>query len=145
MKNKILVVLDTNVLVSALITPKGSFPHQIYQKFKEQEFILLTSAPILSEIEDVINRPHLVKNYSLTINQRRKIIKELMALSFVVSETQELKVVINDPDDDKFISCAVVGEADYLVSGDNHLLNLKQYQNIKIVSPRQFLEELEKM
>jgi len=144
MKNNIRVVLDTNVLVSGLITPRGSSPHQIYLKFKEQKFLLLTSAGILGEVEDVINRPHLVKKYQLSQNERRKMIKELIDLSFVVSEANDIKVILSDPDDDKFISCAIFGKADYLVSGDNHLLKLNGYQDLKIITPKEFVEMLDK-
>ncbi len=57
-------------------------------------------------------------------------------------KTPKLKIVINDPDDDKFIECAVELGADYIVSGDKELLTVKKFGNIRILSPRQFLNEV---
>ena len=51
----------------------------------------------------------------------------------------KIEIIKDDPDDNKFIECAVTNNADYIISGDNHLLNLREYENIKILSPKEFL------
>ena len=51
----------------------------------------------------------------------------------------KIEIIKDDPDDNKFIECAVTNKADYIISGDNHLLNLREYRNIKILSPKEFL------
>lgn len=137
------VILDTNVLVSALLK-KSSAPHKIYQLFKEQKFTLITSPAILYEIEEVISRDYIVKRTQMTSSEREEFIKEIIDLSYVVPGLKQVKVIKDYPDDDKFIACASEGNAHYIVSGDKHLLDLKDYQGIKIVTPRQFLEELQK-
>lgn len=137
-------VLDTNVLVSALLK-KSSAPHKIYQFFKEQKFTLITSPTILDEIEEVISRDYIVKRTQMTSSEREEFIKEIIELSYVVPGIVLVKVIKDDPDDDKFITCALEGKADYIVSGDKHLLDIKEYQGIKIVATRQFIEVLQKL
>jgi putative PIN family toxin of toxin-antitoxin system len=66
----------------------------------------------------------------------------IRSFSEVVAITGQLKVVVDDPDDDKVIECAVVGKADYIVTGDRHLLTLGQYSNISIVKAAQFISIL---
>lgn len=61
--------------------------------------------------------------------------------SLFVKPRQKLKIVLDDPDDDKFINCALEGKAKWIISGDKHLLNLKTFKEIKIFSPREFLEK----
>ena len=136
------VILDTNVLVSALLK-KSSTPHKIYQLFKEQKFTLIISPVILYEIEEVISRDYIVKRTQMTRSEREEFMRELIELSYIVPGVTQVKVIKEDPDDDKFIAAALDGMANYIVSGDRHLLDLKEYQGIKIVTPGQFIEELQ--
>ncbi|KKR91788.1 MAG: putative toxin-antitoxin system toxin component, PIN family [Candidatus Levybacteria bacterium RIFCSPHIGHO2_02_FULL_39_36] len=138
------VVLDTNVLISALIS-KSSAPQKLYRAFTKQRFLLIASPLILEEVEDVINRERLIKYHKLTPKQRR-IMEQLAELSYVVLGTvsSEELVVQRDPEDDKFLWCAIEGKADYIISGDHHLLDLKEYEGVKILSPHDFLTILEK-
>ena len=139
-------VLDTNVLVSALISKKSTAPPKIYKAFATQQFLLITSLSIIEEFEDVINRKNLIKYHKLSLVQRKGIIEELVRLSYVTFGTLETAQIIieKDPKDDKFIHAAIEGTADYIVSGDHHLLNLKTYNEIEILSPNNFLRVLEK-
>ena len=136
--SKLRVVLDTNVLVSALLR-KTSTPRRIYQAFRADTFIIVVSAKILEEIDDVIHRDYIIKRSRMTESDRKKFMLELTDLSLTVEDQIEIKVVKDDPDDNKFITAAVEGKANYIVSGDTHLLDLKEYQIIKIVSPNEFL------
>lgn len=134
-------VLDTNILVSALITKKSSPPLQLYKAFITQQFLLITSPSILAEVEDVINREAVVKYHKLSLIKRKKIIEQLVKLSYVTLESVTPKEIIieRDPEDDKFIHAAVEAHANYIVSGDHHLLDLKEYGGVKIVTPNDFL------
>ena len=138
-------VLDTNVLVSALITRKSSAPIKLYKGFIARQFLLITSPSILTEIEDVINRGNIVKYHKLSKAQREEIIKQFMTLSYITLETtiSEKIIIEKDPDDDKFLVAAVEGGADYIVSGDHHLLDLKVYDGVRIITPGDFLKILE--
>ncbi len=138
-------VVDTNILVSALITQKTSPPRQLYQAFTTQQFLLITSLSILIEVEDVLNRDNIVKYHKLDPQQRKVVIEQLATLSYIAPESviPDKTIIERDPKDDKFLYAALYGRADYIVSGDNHLLDLKEYEGIKIVTPKDFLAVLE--
>ncbi len=139
-------VLDTNILISALITKKTSAPLQLYKAFTAQKFLLITSPSILAEVEDVINREKIVKFHKRTPGQRKTIMEQLATLSYVTLESITSKEVVieRDPKDDKFLHAAIEAHADYIVSGDDDLLNLKEYAGIKILSPNDFLAILDR-
>lgn len=141
----ILAVLDTNVLISALIAKKSTAPLKIYKAFTTQQFLLITSPLIIEEIEDVINRENIVKYHKLSPKQRKQVLEQLVTLSYVtpgVVATNEI-IIKKDPKDDKFIYAAIEGGANYIVSGDHYLLDLKEYEGIKILIPGSFLKILE--
>lgn len=138
-------VLDTNVLMSALITKRESPPSQLYKAFISQKFLLITSSSILAEVEDVMNRENVVKYHKRTPQQRKEVMEQLLTLCYVILESikPDNVIVERDPKDDKFLHTAVEANADYVVSGDNDLLDLKEYKGIKIVSPKDFLAILD--
>ena len=130
------VVVDTNVFVSATLLEGVSAV--LMEKWKENKFVLLFSPDIFDEYFEVIARHK--------FNQEEKDIRELADLlterGVVVEPQERLKVVKKDPDDDKFFECAVAGGADFIVSGDNHLLSLREYEGIKVLSIAQFIKEI---
>lgn len=138
-------VLDTNILISALITKKSSHPLQLYKAFTEQKFLLITSPDILAEVEEVMNRNKIVQFHKRTPEQRQIIIEQLLILSYVtLGTTRSEKIIIErDSKDDKFFHAAMEGNADYVVSGDDDLLDVKIYEGIRILSPKDFLMILE--
>ena len=136
------VVLDTNVLVSAIIRPPGK-PAQILR----QAFIryrLLTCRFILSELVDVLARKHIQTKYDklVTSKLRVKFIEKIHSLGKVV-ETRTFLDAVSDPKDNPVLACAVDGRADYLVTGDPHLLKLGIFSDVRILTPTQFLQILE--
>ena len=131
-------VMDTNTLISAIINTKGSVSEEIYQNFMAQQFSLIISYGILEEVEDVSNRERVIKRHKLSTKEREVIISELTALSYIVPGTTRVEVV-RDPDDNKVVSAALEGKADYIVSRDKDLLDLKEYEGIKIISPEEFM------
>lgn len=137
------VVLDTNILVSRLISPKG-VPAKIVKALQEKRFILVTSEELLSELKRTLNYPKIKRNYKLEDRDINKYIKNLSIFSELVSPKEKLRIIKDDPDDNRFIESAVSGKATYIVSGDKHLLELEEYEGIKLITPRQFLEELKK-
>lgn len=134
-------VLDTNILVSALITKRDSPPLQLYKVFIAQKFLLITSPSILTEVEEVINRESVVRYHKRTTKQREAFIEQLVTLSYVTLESVVFEKVIieRDPKDDKFLHAALEAHADYIVSGDADLLDLKVYEGVTILSPNEFL------
>jgi putative PIN family toxin of toxin-antitoxin system len=97
----------------------------------------VTCNELLDEFVEV-----LLRRLRLTIYQAEQARRSVVNFSEVVAITGQLKVVVDDPDDDKVIECAVVGKADYIVTGDRHLLALGQYGNISIVKATQFISIL---
>ena len=130
------VVIDTNVFVSAALLEGVSAV--LMEKWKENKFVLLFSPDIFDEYFEVIARHK--------FNQEEKDIRELADLlterGVVVEPQERLKIVKKDPDDDKFFECAVAGGADFIVSGDSHLLSLREYKGIKVLSIAQFIKEI---
>ena len=104
---------------------------------------LLTTESIMAEVDRVLRYPRIQKRYRLTEETITTYLQRLREVStFIVTHSQVL-VVSKDPDDDKFLECAVDGDARYIVSGDLHLLNIGSYQGIQIVNPNAFLLILE--
>ena len=133
-------VLDTNVFVSGLISPKGP-PARILMALRSARFTLVSSPPVNEEIIEVLSRP--------TIRDRYGLGDRIFDVSFILWEVADLVIdlpnvqVSSDPDDDKFLATAVAGRADYLVTGDvGDLLSLREYKGVKIVSPREFVSSL---
>jgi len=131
--------VDTNVFISSFF---GGNPRKIIDLWKQDRLQLCLSQAIVEEYVEVLLRLGL---------QDKMEIKELLSLfskggnTLFTSETETVTLVADDPDDNKFIECAVALEAEYIVSGDKHLLNIGKYLNIKILSPLAFLNELNKL
>lgn len=136
-------VLDTNVLIAAVINIKASVSQEIYQNFITQQFSLITSPEVLEEVEEVLSRKRIRKRHKHSTEKLKEIISELVDLSYIVPGTTGVEVV-RDPDDNKIISAALDGRADYIVSRDKDLLDLKEYQGIKILTPEKFMGILRK-
>ena len=136
------VVVDTNNFVSALINKGPSF--RIIELWRHEHFIVVTSQSILKEIRRVLGYSRIARRYNLTEKDVESLILLLERKAMVLENLPEIKAVAEDSDDDKFIACAVKAQADYIVSGDGHLLKLGKFKNISIVSARDFLKLFEK-
>lgn len=136
------VVLDTNTIVSGLISPSGS-PHQVLLAFRKREFTLIVSRAIIAEVEQVLQRPYFRDQRGITADDVVRIKRLLVKRSQLVHPQSCRILVPADPDDDPILECALAGEADFLVTGDHHLLELERFEGIRIVTPRQFLAILE--
>lgn len=129
------VVVDTNVLVSALI--KKGKPLALVQRLLDKHAVVLSSQ-MLAELADVLSRD----KFTITNAQIDLFISLLLKKSTVTSVSGNLKVILKDPDDNIVLLTAVNGNADYIVSGDKHLLTLRKYECIEIVTISQMLEIL---
>lgn len=142
MNNPLRVVVDTNVLISGLFGIKASPSAQILNAIRIQKIIIVTSPVILEEIGEVISRERVVKRIKMTSAERSDFMNKLIERSEVTAGKQLLQLISRDIKDDKFLACAIEAKADYVVTGDEDLLDLKEYEGIKIVTPRQFLKVL---
>lgn len=128
------LVLDTNVLVSALISIRSNPARQLDAAGKD--YSLFISKEILSELEGVISRD----KFGFSNEKIDSAIEAILSFSEVVNPEIKLDVVKSDPDDNKILECAIACGASYIVSGDKHLLNLKEYKNIEIISPKEAID-----
>ena len=135
--NEILrVVFDTNILFSA-VGWLGN-PHQCVQAARQGKCLSLTCESILAELAEKLQLRR-----DLDVGKTAEITGEIRAFSKIIVIPGTLKVIVADPDDDAILECAVIGQAQYLVSGDRHLLAVGNYQGIQIVKAAEFLAVLQ--
>jgi putative PIN family toxin of toxin-antitoxin system len=128
------VVFDTNILIAALLSLRGP-PFRCLALAKEGVVQSVTCQEILEEFQE-----KLVGKFSYALQRAHAAATEVRGVSRLVTITHHLNVVTADPDDDKVVECAVVGDATHIVTGDRrHLLPLSSYQGIAIVSAADFL------
>jgi putative PIN family toxin of toxin-antitoxin system len=136
------VVIDTNVFISATFLPHSK-PAKIIDWIRGGKMVWVTSPEILEELTRVLLSPRVKKRHGLTAQQITKVLEGLIQGAEITPGTIRADAS-RDPEDNKFQACAVEGQADYLVSGDKDLTDLKSYQDIPIVSPAAFLEIMER-
>jgi putative PIN family toxin of toxin-antitoxin system len=133
-KGKIKVVLDTNVLVSALLFKKET--SKIGDLWKSRKIIPVVSVETFDEFRKVLEYPR----FALSNDEIHVIIyKEVLPFFEVVETIRDVKGVCKDPDDDKFLSCALSAKAKFIVSGDKDLQRLQNYKSLIIINPSDLL------
>ncbi|MBW4465114.1 MAG: putative toxin-antitoxin system toxin component, PIN family [Pegethrix bostrychoides GSE-TBD4-15B] len=135
MSSERLFVLDTNVIVSALLAKEGKARRALDKA--QQNGLLLMSLPVLAELEEVLTRPKFDKY--LTVTERKLFLSGFVkTVQFV--EIEETIKICRDPKDDKYLELAINGKATCLVSGDADLLVLNPFAGISILTVQVFLE-----
>lgn len=133
------VVLDTNVLMSGIFW--SGAPSKILEHWADGRFHILLSIDIISEYQRVFEI--LGKKYPNSSQSGNSIISTIIAGSSIVDiKLKNPEQISRDPDDDKFIHCALEGNADFLVSGDRDLLDVNGHAGLKIIKPKSFLDRL---
>lgn len=128
------IVLDTNVFVSAII--RNGKPRKLFQLGIDGKYKILISKEILDELSEVIQRP----KFKMTSEDIVRIVSALMETAENVPVTSNFKAIGIDPDDNIMINTAHDGKADYIVSGDKDIKDLKNFKKIKIVSVDEMLK-----
>ena len=127
------VVLDTNVFVSSFF---GGNTLKVVNLWKTGEVTLCLSKPIIDEYIEVLQRLGLQDEGEL--GELLGLFARGLHIVFT-TKTPELHIVEDDPDDNKFIECAVALKADFIISGDKALIAIEDYMGIKIVNPKEFI------
>lgn len=127
------VVLDTNVLVSALGWPGK--PRAVFRQVLDGKLTLIISAQQLQELRRVLTYPKL----GFSEEEQLRFFDIVSGVAVLVEAPGKLKIVPDDPDDDIIVESAVIGGATYIVSSDVHLRKLAAYGNIRIFNPTEFL------
>lgn len=131
------VVADTNILISGLLW--RGLSHRLIELAEARAITLCATEETIGELREVLARP----KFHAKLQERRTtvstVILTFISLVTLVPAMVDVHVVEADPDDDIFIACALAAGANYIVSGDHHLLQLEKYRSVPIVTVREFL------
>jgi len=128
------IVLDTNILISALIY--GGKPEKIYNLVLDKQLISVTSPILLSELTEI-----LIKKFKFELS-RIKRLEKIIKNNFIIVNPSKIISLLKDDDDNRVLEAAIEGKCTYIVTGDSDLLDLVNFKNIKIATPDVFLSNL---
>lgn len=135
------IVIDTNVLLSGLLW--HGTPHALLKHVRNGNAELVMSHALLDELAEVIARPKFASILARTTRTPERILTEIQALADIVVAPALPIPVCRDPDDDAVLACALVARADFIVSGDDDLLMLKEFQHIPIITSAQAMQRFD--
>ena len=143
-ESKPTVVVDTNLLISAIIIKKDSTPNKLMALWREDNYELVISDELIAEVEAVLKKEKIYKKYQLSMKEIEDLIEELRYSTHFVTPLpiEELPIHSRDIKDDKLLACALAGNCNYLITGDNDLLVLDgnpTLKNLKIITATNFL------
>lgn len=127
---------DTNILVSATII-KGK-EYKLLEAARLGKIKLLLSPEILKEFKDVISR----EKFGFSTKQIKDVFKELLDIIEIIIPSIKLNIIKEDLSDNRILECALQGRVNYIISGDEHLLRLRKFRNIRIIRAGEFLDIL---
>ena len=133
-----IVVLDTNVIISALLSPEGTAA-EIVNQWEQEAFDVATSAALIEELRRALTYERVRKYIKLTAEELERLLRYYDNTAVVVESEIRLEVVQEDPDDNRVLECALTSQAAYIVTGDGHLLELGEFEGIVILPPAGFL------
>jgi putative PIN family toxin of toxin-antitoxin system len=137
------VVLDANQFASAVLVPIGH-PAQILAAWRRGELDLLISLPILAEIRRVLLYPRLQRRHGWNQAQVGTFLEGLLSTAILTPGDTDIRDIVDDPTDNKYLACALEGNAEYIITGDQHLLRLDPWRGIHIIPPAVFLDAVPK-
>jgi len=128
------IVFDTNVLISATLWD-NSVCHKLLIKLIEMDKEIIISFDILNEYKKV-----LIRDFKYNLNEINDIFAGLSEAFKIIEPNIKIDVVKDDIDDNKILECAISSNAEFILTYDRHLLNIKKYKSIRIVKPEEFLK-----
>jgi hypothetical protein len=131
-------------MVSAFIAKQGYSANVLDLALTVENMQLILSEPILKELQEVLKRNEVRERFSYTDHDIKQVVSRLRALAKRVPIRSRLAAIEEDPQDDAILTTAYSGKADYIVSGDRHLLILRTFKGIRIVNPRQMIKLISK-
>jgi len=135
-------VIDTNIVIRAVIKPLGTVG-PVVVRLRAGEYKLIYSKKLLDELIAKLALPRIRQKYDVDDETVEDILALIALRGEMVEPTRKVKVC-RDPKDDMVIEAALAGEAHYIVTGDEDLLTLKEFESIEILTPKSFLDELDK-
>jgi putative PIN family toxin of toxin-antitoxin system len=134
-------VIDTSVMVSVAFAVQG-LAKELRDMIADGRFLPVTSKPILKELYQVLHYPHIAKRFSPTKEDINAFMALIIERALIVEGLYEINGISADPNDDMFIACALEADADYIISRDPHLRNIKHYRRIQIIDATTFIEKV---
>jgi putative PIN family toxin of toxin-antitoxin system len=131
------VVIDTNVYISGLLW-RGK-PYQCLLLARARVFQAVYCRQMLAELSEKLR-----DKFSFSENRIQWVMQDVQRFAERIEITGQLHVVADDPDDDMFVECAVLGNVGYILSSDRHLINLSEYQGIRVVRPAEWMTRFER-
>ncbi|MDE2025952.1 MAG: putative toxin-antitoxin system toxin component, PIN family [Patescibacteria group bacterium] len=146
-ENKPIILIDTNLLISSIIIKGRNTPNILFSAWKQDRYTLALSEELITEIENVLHKEKIYKKYHILPDEIKEFIKELRfsANLIIPLPFEDLPIHSRDIKDDKLLCCAIAGNCDYLVTGDQDLLVLsgdKLLGKIKIVTAKELISML---
>jgi putative PIN family toxin of toxin-antitoxin system len=142
LKRKLRAVVDTNLFVSGLFA-KDSLSAQLQNLWISQEFELVTSLEIIKEVSRVLNYPRIKERFKPKEENIRRFFRLIFRKAVIAKDIYHTDKITDDPTDNKFLACALEKQADYIVSRDPHLRNLKHFHGIQIIDATTFIGKVE--
>jgi len=130
------LVLDTNVFISSFFW--GGNPRKVMMRIVDGKDMLFVSNEILQEVFSVMARP----KFGIDHRQVTHFIDSIEEISYRVNLLGLVQGVCRDSDDDKILECGVLGKVDFIISGDNDLLSLKEFQGIPIITASEYMDKI---
>ena len=127
------ITVDTNFLVSATQWDY-SVAHKLLKRFIEQDVKLFATKEILDEFSDVLQR-----DFKYSKDEVSNVIEKLLFIVELTEPTKKVDIIKEDPDDNKIIECAIASNSEFILTYDKHLLKHRMYEDIKIITPEQFM------
>ncbi len=128
------IVPDTNIFISSIFWELGN-PHKVIKLALDGKIKIYTSIEILQELEKILKR-----DFNEPVNIVNEQIGLILEISEIVEPAEKLNIIKEDPEDNKILECAISSKADYIITGDKHLLDMKEFCGVKIVNAKQFLD-----
>ncbi len=132
------IVIDANLFASGLIKPDSN-PGRILDLIERNQVELILSPPIIREIKRILLYPRLQKYHQKTAQEIDAYFEDVLMFAWIVEGEKTVDIIKDDPSDNKYLAGAYEGEADYIISGDHHLLDIETYQGIAVVKAKAFL------
>lgn len=133
------VVLDTNVWLSGIFW--NGEASKIIEKAEKKEIEIIISEDILSEIVSVLNRESKFQKHIINLQTNiEDLVRTILSFSTIINTKIKIDIIKTDPKDNIILEAAIEGKVKYIISYDNHILNMLEFRGIKIINPKEFLE-----
>jgi len=135
------IVLDANQFVSAVLVPTGR-PAQVLECWRVGDLELAVSEDILEEVRRVLLYPRLQKRHRWNAHQIDVFLTKIASSAIATEGTAVVPPVPDDPTDTKYLVCAIESAPEYIITGDQHLLRMDPWRNVRILNPATFIEDV---